>query len=129
MIGFDGRLQWRQQELFKLRAKLPQCKKNMIRNELGVRRAIAARTLRTQNLRLAHFLCVAQEMSTPFWRASNSNSNLTSADPVFSFIREITADKSRISRSIKAANGMSIASLMPVDDDCGSAGMPKPSMA
>jgi hypothetical protein len=36
MIGFDGRLQWRQQELFKLRAKLPQCKKNMIRNELGV---------------------------------------------------------------------------------------------
>jgi hypothetical protein len=25
MIGFEGRLRWRQQKLFKLHAKLPQC--------------------------------------------------------------------------------------------------------
>jgi hypothetical protein len=29
MIGFAGRLQWRQHKLFKLRAKLPQRKKYM----------------------------------------------------------------------------------------------------
>jgi hypothetical protein len=36
MIGFDGRLQWRQHELFKLRAKLPRRKKDTVCNELGV---------------------------------------------------------------------------------------------
>jgi hypothetical protein len=36
MIGFDGRLQWRQHKLFKLRAKPPQREKDMIYNELDV---------------------------------------------------------------------------------------------
>jgi hypothetical protein len=34
MIGFEGRLQWRQHKLFKLRAKLPQRKKWFIQKWL-----------------------------------------------------------------------------------------------
>jgi hypothetical protein len=36
MIGFEGRLQWRQHELFKLRAKLPQRKKSWDYKRLGI---------------------------------------------------------------------------------------------
>jgi hypothetical protein len=36
MIGFDGRLQWRQHKLFKLRAKLPQRKKAMFCKRLCI---------------------------------------------------------------------------------------------
>jgi len=32
MIGFEGRHQWRQHKLFKLRAKLLQCEKRMFYN-------------------------------------------------------------------------------------------------
>jgi hypothetical protein len=36
MIGFEGRLQWRQHKPFKLRAKLPQRKKTIIQRWLRV---------------------------------------------------------------------------------------------
>jgi hypothetical protein len=39
----------------------------MIRNELGVSPHVAVKASRTQNLRFAHLLCGAQEMSMSFW--------------------------------------------------------------
>jgi hypothetical protein len=39
MIGFEGRLQWRQQTSFKLRANLIKCKKYIFYKTLDVRAA------------------------------------------------------------------------------------------
>jgi hypothetical protein len=60
MIGFAGRLQWRQHKLFKLRAKLPQCEKARYYKMLAIRPGFAADLIRIQNLRFAYLLCAAQ---------------------------------------------------------------------
>jgi hypothetical protein len=45
MIGFEGRLQWRRHKLFKLRAKLVQCKKVNICKMLCDRDSVPAAAL------------------------------------------------------------------------------------
>jgi hypothetical protein len=66
MIGFEGRLQWRQHKLFKLRAKPPQRKNTKYYKMLANRPALPADPIRIQNLRFAHLLCAAQNMSKGF---------------------------------------------------------------
>jgi hypothetical protein len=63
MMGFEGRRRWRQQVLFKLHAK-PHGREGAV-FAIGCSAAarIAAERIRIQNLRFAHFLCGAQEMS------------------------------------------------------------------
>jgi hypothetical protein len=56
MIGFDGRHQWRQEKLFKLRAKPLQCEIYINSNGLLDAPEILADVGRIQNLRFAHFL-------------------------------------------------------------------------
>jgi hypothetical protein len=56
MIGFDGRHQWRQTKLFKLRAKPLRCEIYINLNRLLDTPEILADFGRTENLRFAHFL-------------------------------------------------------------------------
>jgi hypothetical protein len=63
MMSFEGRRRWRQQEPFKLRAKPGQRKKYRYYNGLLTMPELFAGRIRIQNLRFAHFLCGAQEMS------------------------------------------------------------------
>jgi hypothetical protein len=72
MIGFDGRHQWRQHKLFKLRAKLVQYKIYKFHKALPTMPQTFARrnphgkfAIRLFiELRFAQFLCAAQELSS-----------------------------------------------------------------
>jgi hypothetical protein len=63
MIGFQGRRRWRQNKLFKLCAKPTHRENRSGFNGLERLPEIFAARIRIQNLRFAHFLCAAQEMS------------------------------------------------------------------
>jgi hypothetical protein len=56
MIAFEGRLQWRQHKLFKLRARRVQCEKTMIYRELPHRRAERATDEPHPNFAIRSFL-------------------------------------------------------------------------
>jgi hypothetical protein len=63
MMSFEGRRLWRQQKPFKLRAKPRQ--REIAVNIMGCSDLLemSAGRIRIQNLRFAHFLCAAQQMS------------------------------------------------------------------
>jgi hypothetical protein len=62
MIGFEGRLQWRQRNPFKLRANLPQRKNPRNYKWLGEEGQFGRTEIRIQNLRFAQELCDAQKL-------------------------------------------------------------------
>jgi hypothetical protein len=63
VIDFERRRRWRQLELFKLCASAAEVKNTKYSNALSMPPEIFAERIRIQNLRFAHFLCAAQEMS------------------------------------------------------------------
>jgi hypothetical protein len=62
MIGFDGRLQWRQHKAVKLHAKLLRRKDRLDGRRLAFRPPIDRSAARILNLRFAQMLCGAQEL-------------------------------------------------------------------
>jgi hypothetical protein len=92
MIGFDGRHQWRQHQLFKLRANLLQCKIHIYFNDLYALLEIFAGDNSHEKFairsflefRFAQFLCGAQELSRSVAWLRSSNPNLAGVDRVSS---------------------------------------------
>jgi len=62
MIGFDGRQQWRQHQLFKLCAKPAQREKSFDYRWLSLQPKNGGVESRLQNLRFAQSVCGAQKM-------------------------------------------------------------------
>jgi hypothetical protein len=60
MIGFGGRLRWRQHKLFKLRAKLVRRKNRLSYKWLVSAAGTAREVFRIENLRFAQSMCGAQ---------------------------------------------------------------------
>jgi hypothetical protein len=63
MVGFRGRRRWRQDKPFKLCASSHGAEKRNVHRVLAALPEVFAERIRIQNLRFAHFLCGAQEMS------------------------------------------------------------------
>jgi hypothetical protein len=110
MIGFEGRHQWRQHKLFKLRAKLLQCENQLDHNKLVAERNLLHDGLPHLKFAIRLFLVRRTKNKQTSRRAGNSNAIASAAGQPFHV-------QTRVFRSFSAlwselSDGTSIASFL-----------------
>jgi len=131
MIGFEGRLQWRRQPSFKLRAKPVQYEKNTDHSELALRPRNAPNSGPHSKLAIRSILVRRTIIGQEFAPGAQCVSGSVGNDPVLLLRPRDKVGKSAIFRGFRSPLPMAcrLHQFSPVNDDCGSAGTSKPSLA